>query len=47
MLEENYNKIRSLPIWKNKIDIKSLDGGITNYNYLVSDGEKKNGCSIR
>ena len=41
MSEENYNKIRSLPIWKNKIDIKSLDGGLTNYNYLVSDGEKK------
>lgn len=41
MLEENYSKIRSLPIWKNKIDIKSLDGGITNFNYLVSDGEKK------
>ena len=34
---ENENKIKSLPIWKGKIDIKPLDGGITNLNFLVND----------
>ena len=34
-------KIRELPIWSGKIIIKSLDGGITNQNFLVSDQNKK------
>ena len=33
--------IRSLPIWKNKIDIKTIEGGITNQNFLVQDKSKK------
>ena len=35
------DKIESLPIWKNKIDIKHLDGGLTNQNFLVKDGNNK------
>ena len=38
---ENEDKIKSLPIWKGKIDIKPLQGGITNYNYLVNDSGKQ------
>ena len=35
----NYvNKIKALPIWKGNISLKPLEGGITNYNYLVKDG---------
>ena len=34
-------KIKELPIWSGKIIIKSLDGGITNQNFLVSDQNKK------
>ncbi len=37
----NEEKIKSLPIWKGIIDIKPLEGGITNLNYLVNDSEKK------
>ena len=33
--------IRSLKIWKNDILIKPVDGGLTNQNFLVRDGEKK------
>ena len=34
-------EILSLPIWKNKIEISNLDGGITNQNFLVKDGGTK------
>ncbi len=37
----NEEKIKSLPIWKGIIDIKPLEGGITNLNYVVNDSEKK------
>ena len=35
------DKIQSIPIWKNDISIKNLDGGMTNQNFLVSDQNKK------
>ena len=35
------NKIKSLPIWKNIENIESLEGGITNLNFLVSDSGSK------
>ena len=31
--------IRSLPIWKNEIQIAPLEGGLTNWNCRVTDGE--------
>ena len=34
-------KIKALPLWKEKIIIKSLDGGMTNQNFLVTDGSRK------
>ena len=34
-------KIKSLSIWKNDIDIKPLEGGITNLNFLVNHGSEK------
>ena len=33
--------ISSIPIWKNKIIISKIEGGITNQNFLVEDGIKK------
>ena len=40
-----YNKIetmiRSLPFWKNKINIKPIKGGISNQNFLVQENSKK------
>lgn len=33
--------VRALPIWRSAIDIQPLLGGITNKNYLVSDGERR------
>ena len=41
MLDKNIEKINKLPIWKGKIKIKSLDGGLTNENFLISDDKKK------
>jgi len=38
---QNEDFIKSVPIWKNKIDIDKISGGITNKNFLVTDGEKK------
>ena len=40
-----YNKIetiiRSLPFWKNEINIKAIKGGISNQNFLVQENSKK------
>jgi hypothetical protein len=33
--------IRALPIWLGRIEIEPLLGGITNKNYLVTDGERR------
>ena len=37
----NEDKIRSISIWNGNINIKPLEGGITNLNYIVQDNEKK------
>tara|TARA_B100001142_G_C14320973_1_gene650388 strand:- start:257 stop:1114 length:858 start_codon:yes stop_codon:yes gene_type:complete len=36
----NIDKIKSLPIWSGSIEISPLEGGITNFNYLVKDSGK-------
>ena len=33
--------IQSIPIWKNKIEIKTIDGGLTNQNFLVQENSNK------
>lgn len=33
--------INAIPIWKSKIEISKLDGGITNQNFLVKDDQTK------
>jgi len=33
--------IKSLKIWKNDISIKPIEGGMTNQNFLVTDGSQK------
>ena len=35
--EDPYDRIRALPIWRGRIDIAPLTGGITNRNFLVTD----------
>tara|TARA_Y100000741_G_scaffold239427_1_gene183278 strand:- start:354 stop:1220 length:867 start_codon:yes stop_codon:yes gene_type:complete len=41
-MTKNYiKKINELPVWRGKINIKSLDGGITNENFLVTDDSQK------
>ena len=37
----NIDKIKSLPIWTGNIEISPLEGGITNFNYLVKDSVKE------
>ena len=39
--EKHIEKIKSLPIWNNEITIKSLDGGLTNHNFIVIDSSDK------
>ena len=34
------DSIKKLPLWKNEISIDSITGGITNQNFLVTDGQK-------
>ena len=38
---QNKKFIKSVPIWKNEININKINGGITNENFLVTDGAKK------
>ena len=33
--------IQSIPIWKNNIEIKTIDGGLTNQNFLVQENSSK------
>ncbi len=35
---DNAARIRALPIWQGPVDIAPLDGGLTNLNFVVSDG---------
>ena len=41
MDKQTLDKINSIPIWKSKINIKKLDGGLTNQNLLVEDNKNK------
>jgi hypothetical protein len=34
------NIINAIPIWAGNIEIKKLEGGITNDNFLVKDNKK-------
>ena len=38
---EIQNSIKNLEIWNNEISIEAIKGGITNQNFLVTDGSKK------
>ena len=38
MTSEQKNSVLSLPIWKNKVSIEVIKGGMTNQNFLVKDG---------
>ena len=41
-MEKNIdNLIRSIPIWKNTIEISKIEGGLTNQNFLIQDNQKK------
>ena len=35
------NRIKAMPLWQGEISATPLDGGITNINYVVTDGDKK------
>jgi len=35
------DRIKALPIWSGGIDIASLDGGLTNVNFVVTDHTRK------
>ena len=37
----NELKIKNIKIWENEISILPIDGGITNQNFLVTDGFSK------
>ena len=41
MNKETVEIINTIPIWEGSIEIKKLEGGITNQNYLVKDNSKK------
>jgi len=41
MTKDYIDKINKLPIWNGNINIKSLDGGLTNLNFLVTDNSQK------
>mgnify|MGYP001175915704 CR=1 FL=1 len=41
MSDKHIQIIKSLPIWKGKIEIRGLKGGLTNQNYLVKDDDNK------
>jgi thiamine kinase-like enzyme len=40
MMESPEDRIRNLGIWRGKITIEPISGGMTNRNYLARDGEK-------
>ncbi|MCB1755498.1 MAG: phosphotransferase family protein [Gammaproteobacteria bacterium] len=40
-MEEIFDQISRLGIWKNDIEINPIDGGITNKNFIVTDGATK------
>ena len=41
-IKNEHNKIiKSLPLWKGEVEIKSLEGGLTNHNFVVNDNSNK------
>ncbi len=40
-MSEQIEKISTLELWKSKVSIEPISGGITNQNYLVTDGSSK------
>ena len=41
MNKEILYKINSIPVWKGDVDIKKLDGGMTNENFIIEDNQNK------
>jgi len=41
MDEITKNLIQSIPIWKGNIEIKTIDGGLTNQNFLIQENLNK------
>ena len=41
MDDKTKNLIQSIPIWKDNIEIKTIDGGLTNQNFLIQENSKK------
>lgn len=41
MSKDHVSTIRHLPAWKSGVSVKTLGGGMTNFNYLVTDGQKQ------
>ena len=41
LLDDPLDRIRALPIWRGRVEIAPLSGGITNRNYLVHDGGRR------
>ena len=41
MDEKTKKLIQSIPIWKNNIEIKTIDGGLTNQNFLVQENSNR------
>ena len=35
------NSIRAIPIWNENIKIQTIDGGLTNQNFLIEENDKK------
>ena len=41
-MKKNIEKsIRSIPIWNENIKIQTIDGGLTNQNFLIEENNKK------
>jgi len=40
-MDEALALIRALPVWQGDIDIRPLDGGLTNLNFVVTDARQK------
>src|ERR1700722_9724244 len=41
MATDHVEIIKKMPLWKDEISVQALSGGITNFNYLIVDGQKK------
>ncbi|MCZ6792477.1 MAG: phosphotransferase family protein [Planctomycetota bacterium] len=45
LMDPDVERLRSLPCWSGPIEAEPLQGGITNRNYVVRDGERR--CVVR